>query len=162
MNINKTERIKAFVNKFFIQEIKRLQEEEFYYFSFILIGQAIEALGGLADNKPLKAKGQSFRRFTNAINGFMPPAYRLINKDNILYDKLRNQMTHSFIPSNALILTTRERNTRGYKHLQTVDRQIVLIAEDFYDDLLYACDKLFYLLDKGKIKPKMIADFELL
>lgn len=162
MNHEKKERIKSFINKFFIEEIKRLQKEEFYYFSFILIGQAIEALGGLMDNKPLKAKGQSFKRFTKSINVLMPPKYRLVNRDNVLYDKLRNQMTHSFIPSNALLLITREKNINNYNHLDTIDKKLVLIAEDFHEDIVTACNKLFYLLDNDKIKPKMIADFDLL
>jgi hypothetical protein len=162
MNHEKKERIKSFINKFFIEEIKRLQDNEFYYFSFILIGQAIEALGGLMDNKPLKARGQSFKRFTKSINSLMPPKYRLVNKDNVLYDKLRNQMTHSFIPSNSLILITKEKNINNYNHLDTVDGKLVLIAEDFYQDIVQACNKLFYLLDTEKVKAKMIADFDLL
>jgi len=162
MNHEKKERIKAFINKFFIEEIQRLQDNDFYYFSFILIGQAIETLGGLMDNKPLKARGQSFKRFTKAVNSLMPPKYRLVNKDNVLYDKLRNQMTHSFIPSNSLILITKEKNINNYNHLDTVDGKLVLIAEDFYQDMVQACNKLFYLLDTEKVKAKMIADFDLL
>ncbi len=162
MNHEKKERIKSFINKFFIEEIKRLQDNNFNYFSFILIGQAIEALGGLMDNKPLKARGQSFKRFTKSINSLMPPKYRLVNKDNVLYDKLRNQMTHSFIPSNSLMLITKEKNINNFNHLDTVDGKLVLIAEDFYHDMVQACNKLFYLLDTEKVKAKMIADFDLL
>ncbi len=162
MNHEKKERIKSFISKFFIKEIKRLQQEEFYYFSFILIGQAIEGLGGFMDNKPLKARGQSFKRFTKAINILMPPKYRLINKNNFLYDKLRNQMTHSFIPSNTLLLLTKEKNINNYSHLDIIDKKLVLIAEDFQEDIITACNKLFYLLDNDKVRPKMIANFDIL
>lgn len=160
MNDNKKERIKTFVNKFFVEELKRLQDENFHHFSFILIGEAIETLGGLMDNKPLKAKAQSMKRFNKAIYSLMPRKYTLANDDNFLYDKLRNQMVHSFIPSASLVLTCRKQNTNNYKHLETIEGKMVLISEDFYQDLLHACKRLFTLLDTEKVKAKMIAEFE--
>ena len=160
MNDDKKERIKAFVNKFFVEELKRIQEHNFHHFSFILIGEAIETLGGLMDNKPLKAKAQSMKRFNKGIYSLMPRKYTLANDGNFLYDKLRNQMVHSFIPSASLILTCREQNTNNYKHLEMVDGKMVLVSEDFYEDLLHACKRLFYLLDTEKVKAKMIAEFE--
>lgn len=160
MNDEKTERIRAFVNKFFIEEIKRLQDNGFHHFSFILIGEAIETLGGLMDSKPLKAKAQSMKRFTKGINVLMPRRYSIANNNNFLYDKLRNQMVHSFIPSASLILTSKEKNTNNYKHLEIVDGQMVLISEEFYKDLVHACNRLMHLLETEKIKPKMLADFD--
>lgn len=162
MNEEKKERIKAFVNKFFVQELDRLQKENFHHFSFILIGEAIETLGGLLDNKPLKAKAQSMKRFTKSIDVLMPRSYSVLNKDNFLYDKLRNQMVHSFIPSSSLILISRKNNPNNYKHLQIIEGRLVMISEDFYIDLVHACNRLFNLLDSEKIKPKMIAEFEYL
>jgi len=159
MNDEKTERIKTFVNKFFIEEIKRLQDNNFHHFSFILIGEAIETLGGLLDNKPLKAKAQSMKRFTKSINVLMPRSYSLANNNNFLYDKLRNQMVHSFIPSASLILTNEEKNTDNYKHLDIIDGKMVLISEVFYKDLVHACKRLIHLLETEKIKPKMLAEF---
>jgi hypothetical protein len=159
---DKKERIKAFVNKFFVEELYRLQKENFHHFSFILIGEAIETLGGLLDNKPLKAKAQSMKRFTKSINVLMPRKYSVVNKDNYLYDKLRNQMVHSFIPSSSLILISNNNNPNNYTHLQEVEGKLVMISEDFYTDLVHACNRLFHLLDTEKIKAKMIAEFEYL
>ncbi len=162
MNADKKERIKAFINKFFVEELNRLQKENFHHFSFILIGEAIETLGGFIDNKPLKAKAQSMKRFTKGINVLMPRKYALVNTGNFLYDKLRNQMVHSFIPSASLILISRDRNPNNYKHLQEVEGRLVMISEDFYEDLIHACNRLFHLLDTEKVKAKQIAEFEYL
>ena len=67
------------------------------------MGQAIEVLGGFLDNKPMKAKGQSSRRFSNSVNRLFGGRYRLLNDKLYLYDKLRNQMTHTFIPGGDLL-----------------------------------------------------------
>lgn len=159
MNNEKKERIKSFVNKIFVEEIRRLQDSNFHYFSFIIIGEAIETLGGLLDNKPIKAKAQSMKRFSKCIDVLMPKKYSIANSNNYLYDKLRNQMVHSFIPSSSLILTNRTNNIEQYKHLEFVDGKMVLISEDFYEDILYASKRLLYMLENEKIKPKSLADF---
>ncbi|MGB0977011.1 MAG: hypothetical protein ACPGSG_08515, partial [Prolixibacteraceae bacterium] len=70
---------KAFVERLFVQEIGRLQKEGFTFFSFILMGQAIETLGAFLDKKPMKATGQSAKRFSKGLNWLMGDAYKVIN-----------------------------------------------------------------------------------
>ena len=153
----KADQEKEFIKRIFIDEIGRLQKEGFHFFSFIMIGQAIEALGCFLDNKPLKARAQSAKRFSKSLNILMGNQYRAVNKDHWLYDKLRNQLTHSFVPSNSLLLCSRETLPEGAEHLQQLDDRLVLIAEDMYDDLVKGCQKLFGMIDKGKVPLKKIA-----
>lgn len=153
----KAELEKEFISRVFIQEIGRLQKEGFFFFSFILIGQAIEALGCFLDNKPLKATAQSSKRFSRSLNLLMGYRYRAVNQDHWLYDKLRNQLTHAFVPSKYLYLTHRNQKPLGVEHLQRVDGKLVLVAEDLYEDLVKGCNKLFSMIDKGEVPLKRIA-----
>lgn len=150
------EQEKDFIRKIFIDEIGRLQKEGFHFFSFIMMGQAIEALGCFMDNKPLKARAQSSKRFSKSLNILMGNEYRKVNKDHWLYDRLRNQLTHSFVPSKSLLLCSRDTQPDA-DHLQWMDDRLVLVAEDMYEDLVKGCDKLFGMIDKGKVPLKKIA-----
>lgn len=96
--------IEMFLEEVMIRELGKLQQAELSYMQFVLMGQAIEILGGFLDNKPMKAKGQSARRFSNGVNRLFGGRYRLLNDNFFLYDKLRNQMTHTFIPGGDLLL----------------------------------------------------------
>ncbi len=149
-------REKEFIKRIFIDEIGRLQQEKFYFFSFIVMSQAIEVLGCFLDKKPLKAKSQSAKRFDKSLGVLMGSRYRNANRKHCLYDKLRNQITHSFVPSNSLLLCSRTSHP-DVKHLTWLDGQLVLIAEDMYEDLVKACKKLFAMIDQGKVHLKNIA-----
>lgn len=151
---------KEFIQKIFIDDIKRLQKHEFHYLSIILIGQAIETLGAFLDKKPLRARQQSKKRFNKAINVLFKPRYKFLNREDWLYDKLRNHMTHMFVPSAYLHLTFKDDPTLDKRHLDMDDKKLIIIAEDFHNDLIQACEKLFKMIDEGRIKPKKIeADF---
>ena len=121
------------------------------------MGQAIEVLGSFLDNKPMKAKGQSAKRFSLGVKKLFGGRYRLLNDNCFLYDKLRNQMTHTFIPGNDLILLNQAENTKGYKHLQMADGKLVLISEVFYEDICNACERLLEAIKSGVLPPKNIA-----
>ena len=62
------ERIERFLQKVIVDEIAKLQGIGLTYMQFVVMGQAIEVLGSFLDNKPMKAKGQSGKRF--AVSGF--------------------------------------------------------------------------------------------
>lgn len=144
--------VKEFVNNFFIKEIGRLQDEKFYLFSFILIGQGIESLGAIMDSKPLKAKAQSRKRFDNAIYKLFPRDYQKLNLNGMLYDQLRSALTHLFIPGGFLTLASKSDKVFGDKHLQVVNGATVIVAEYLYNDFVYACNRLFDGIDKGVVK----------
>ena len=112
------QQIELFLEEVIIRELGKMQEIEISYMPFVLMGQAIEVLGGFLDNKPMKAKGQSSRRFSNSVNRLFGGRYRLLNDKLYLYDKLRNQMTHTFIPGGDLLLLNHADPAGRYQHLQ--------------------------------------------
>lgn len=149
--------IEVFLDEVIIRELGKLQQAGLSYMQFVLMGQTIEVLGGFLDNKPMKAKGQSSRRFSNGVNRLFGGRYRLLNDNYFLYDKLRNQMTHTFIPGGDLLLLSHEDSTGNYKHLEYKDGKLVLIGTVFYQDICKACRRLMVHLEEGKIRPKNIA-----
>lgn len=156
-NKEQIERIESFLNEVIIKELGKLQLAGLSYMQFVIMGQAVEVLGGFLDNKPMKAKGQSARRFSSGVNRLFGGRYRLLNDNFLLYDKLRNQMTHTFIPGADLLLLSHEDSVTGYTHLHYADGRLVLIAETFYNDICKACGRLLADLKGGRVKPKNIA-----
>lgn len=155
-NREQIERIEFFLHAVVVEELEKLQRAGLTYMHFVIMGQAVEVLGGFLDRKPMKAKGQSARRFAAAVRYLLGGRYRLLNENNFLYDKLRNQMTHTFLPGGDLILVNTERE-EGYTHLEIRDKCLVLVAETFCGDIRRACGRLVQLLKEGRIKPKNIA-----
>lgn len=154
-NKEQIERIESFLNEVIVKELGKLQKAELSYMQFVLMGQAIEVLGGFLDNKPMKAKGQASKRFSNGVSRLFGGRYRLLNDNYFLYDKLRNQMTHTFIPGGDLLLVGKA--DAGCQHLSYVDGRLVLVAEVFYQDICVACSRLIDNMKAGRIKPKNIA-----
>ncbi len=152
--------IEQFLEKVVIQELGKLQQIELSYMQFVLMGQAIEVLGSFLDNKPMKAKEQSAKRFNNGVKYLFGGRYRLLNDNNFLYDKLRNQMTHTFIAGNQLLLLSHKNTDNRYQHLDYFEGKLVLIGEVFYEDICRACSRLIDGLKNGKIKPKHIGFHE--
>lgn len=150
-------RIEHFLREVVEKEIAKLQGAGLSYMQFVIMGQAIEVLGSFLDNKPMKAKGQSAKRFSLAVKKLFGGRYRLLNDNCFLYDKLRNQMTHTFIPGGDLILLNQSENTGAYKHLQMTNGQLVLISEVFYEDICRASGRLLEALKSGVLPPKNIA-----
>ena len=149
--------IKSFLEEVIVQEIGKLQQIDLSYMQFVIMGQAIEVLGSFLDNKPMKAKGQSSRRFSMGVDRLLGGRYRLLNNNYFLYDKLRNQMTHTFIPSGDLLLLDQRDPAGIYTHLHYHGKKLVLVAEVFYEDICEACKRLISYLEAGKVKPKNIA-----
>ena len=149
--------IETFLEKVIIQELGKLQKAELSYMQFVLMGQAIEVLGSFLDQKPMKAKDQSSKRFNNGVKYLFGGKYRLLNDNNYLYDKLRNQMTHTFISGNELLLLPNRIDGQPYPHLEYWNGKLVLIGSVFYEDICMACSRLVNYLKEGKVKPKQIA-----
>ncbi|KIO43400.1 MULTISPECIES: hypothetical protein [Porphyromonadaceae] len=149
-------RIEYFLRNVMIKELSKVVELELSYMQFVIMGQAVEVLGSFLDTKPMKAKGQSAKRFASGVTKLFGGRYRLLNENYYLYDKLRNQMTHTFIPGGDLLLINRNENKNGYKHLEVTEGKLVLISEFFYEDICKAVDRLCEALKTGKIKPKNI------
>lgn len=153
-------RIEAFIEKIIKGELGEVIKSDALNMKFVLIGQTIEVLGALLDNKPMKAKSQSARRFNHAINSLFGGEYRVQNSDYYLYDKLRNQMTHSFIPGGDIELYSRASDTIKH-HMKKENGILVMIADNFYADIVEASNRLLHLIKVGKVKAKNIAfDYE--
>lgn len=153
---NDLDTLKKFVQHYFIEEIARLNQHNFGYFSFVVIAQAIEMLGAALDDKPFRAKNQSRKRFDLGIRALFDERYQRLAINGWLYENFRCNMSHLFVPSNAILLLTREQATENEKHLSKKGESVIFIAEDFQEDLRKAC--LFFIkkIDKGQVKPKKI------
>lgn len=149
--------IEKFLDEVVIRELGKIQQADLCYMQFVLMGQAIEVLGGFLDNKPMKAKGQSSKRFSNGVNRLFGGRYRLLNDNYFLYDKLRNQMTHTFIPGGDLLLYSHKALAGNAGHLEYAGGKLVLISDVFYQDICTASARLVNLLKEGKVKPKNIS-----
>ncbi len=144
-----------FIKKEILDEIARLQDNGFHYLSVYVISMAIEFVGSFLDSKPFRARQQSKQRFSNAINNLFPPSYHRLNHNDWLYNKLRNHLAHSFMPSSWIVIASKKENP-NLVHLSLKEKKTVFIAEDFYQDFESACNILFRLMESGKIKPKKI------
>jgi hypothetical protein len=155
--VEQVERIECFLHDVIVTELSKMQGIGLSYMQFVLMGQAIEVLGSFLDRKPMKARDQSARRFALSVNKLFGGRYRLLNDKNALYDKLRNQMTHTFIPGGNMLLLNRKDNREGYRHLEQVGERLVLIAEDFHEDICRAVERLCLALKEGRLKAKPIS-----
>jgi len=149
-NLSSTE----FIKKVFIEGIGKLVDDGSYHFAFLSMSQAIETLGSFLDAKPLKARDQSKLRFSHAINKLMPFKYADLNNHHELYNQLRASLAHTFTPGRRLILTSKANRENGSRHLQIKDEQLILVAEDFYQDFKKACLRLLEGMDQGIIHEK--------
>jgi len=147
---------KEFIQKVFIEETENLVRQGFYHFAFVIMSQALETLGSFLDSKPLKARDQSKLRFSHAINKLMPVNYAQLNNNHSLYDQLRASLAHTFTSSRQIILSSRTNHEFGKKHLQKQDDKLILVAEDFYEDLKKACLRLLNGMEKGIVSDKKI------
>lgn len=153
----KTGQIASFLQQVIVNDLKTVSESHPCALHFVLMGLSIEVLGGFLDSKPMKAKGQSAKRFSYAVKYLFGGKYRLLNENGFLYDKLRNQLCHSFLPGGDLLLLEQEQNSAGHTHLQVIEGRLVIVAEDFYRDICNACERLLLLMKEGKVKTKNIA-----
>ena len=148
---------KDFIENKLLKEIQRLQDSGFYYLSFLVISQAIEFTGAFLDSKPIRARGQSKKRFANALSQLFAKEYGLINTNDFLYDKLRSHITHSLFPSTWMLLTSRKEEP-DLMHLSKKRGKLVFIAEDFFEDFKKACYELISMIDEKRVKDKKLSN----
>lgn len=133
-----------------------MQNHGFTFFSVVLITQGIETFGGILDNKPLKAQAQSKKRFDKALRKLFPPLYGFINKNDFLYDKLRNHMVHTLIPSSQIrIVSNDEKNS--HQHLSMQDKILIINPAQYQKDFAAAASLLLQLIEKGEVYNKKIS-----
>ena len=114
---------------------------------FILIAVGIEFLGACLDRQHIKATARSEKRFNLAIVKLFPKKYHhFVKKESVpnLYFDFRCPIIHQFKPGKSVFLCSREdADTIGQSHLSYhPEGSLILVAEEFYDDLASAGSKL--------------------
>lgn len=150
----KEEHIK-FLNEQVVNPLSKIKSENSIIFAFILMAQSLEIIGAYLDNKPMRAKNQSSKRFNLAVNKLFKKEYRDLNSNNFLYKQLRTCLLHMFIPSSKTEL--RFGKAPSGIHPVASENKVVFYADDFYEDIERAVNQIIRMIDNGKIKPKKIS-----
>ena len=145
-----------FLKNTVLKNVETAFENNQILFGFMTVAQAIEILGAYLDDKPLRAKRQSLKRFSLAINLLFPKEYYLANNKNFLYYQLRACMTHFFIPSAKLSLNFGKDN-KEKPHLSIKNGIMYLYHENFLKDFQIAVSKLEKRILERKLKLKSIS-----
>jgi len=143
-----------FLNSFIISQAKSLQEKKAYLASVTTLTIGLEVLGGFFDKKPLKSPKQSKIRFRTATDKLLGGKYAVINRDDYLYEMLRNQLLHSLLPGKALIMELSDTEN----HLLLINNTLLFNPQVFLTDVETAVIKLRKLINEGKAFEKRIPD----
>ena len=146
---------KEYIEKYLINEVSSLIETENYFPSLVYATIGIETLGAIIDDKPIRAKNQSKSRFAAALYHLFPNQYGFVNKQNFLYEALRNHSAHNLIPSSKISFINKDDNKT--RHLDQKKSQVNFIIEIFAKDFLTACNKAIDMIDNNEAKSKSIA-----
>lgn len=145
---------KTFIERFMIKEVESMLEHQLYYPLLVYTAIGIETLGAIIDTKPIRAREQSRFRFASALYNLFPNQYGFVNKQNFLYDALRNHSAHNLMPSSKLLLINKDDKT--VRHLDQKKNQVSLVIEILAKDFLKACETAIYKIDSGEVKLKQI------
>lgn len=126
------------------------------YIKFLNIAICIEYLGACLDHHQFDKDGESENRFNDALKKLFNKKYEKFAKagsEVYLYEDFRCRFVHQLRPSRKIVLTHREESkVEKTKHLAPLkDGRLVLVLEDFYDDLEKAATRLVDQFKKGKI-----------
>ena len=139
--------IKININK----EIKVLLENGFIDSAFLICIMGIEFLGAMVDEKPIRANGQSSKRFKIGLRKFFPKRYGKPSITEVIYKGLRCNVGH------LLQFSTRIEFTQEISsHLNEEDLAIKISKKQFIKDYILATEKMnqrftdgIYQLKKG-------------
>lgn len=140
-----------FIRKYFIEELERLQKQDFNYYSALLCCQIIESMGAFIDKKPFAAPAQSKKRFDSAIEVLFPKNYQHLNENSWFYHKFRCNLLHYFSVGKHFYLDL-ENNEN---HLCKNDSgKFIFSIEQFNTDTINAAKLLLSLFERNQIKRK--------
>lgn len=160
MTISTSEQHLEFLNDHVLGAVKKTFDNNQIFFGFMVLGQAIEILGSYLDDKPMRAKQQSLKRFSIAINRLFPPKYREANESSFLYYQLRACMTHMFVPTAKLNLISGKQN-KEKPHLSISNGVMSIYSEDFLTDFTLAVSSLQKRISDKKLRLKTISAGEI-
>lgn len=143
-----------FIKKYLIQEVELLLKNEQYYPLLVYASIGIETLGAIIDHKPIRAREQSKFRFASALFHLFPNQYGFVNKQNFLYESLRNHSAHNLLPSGLLFIV--DKDHKSVRHLDRKKEKLTFVIEQFAQDYLSACEKALQMIESGEVKLKQI------
>ncbi|NWL03596.1 hypothetical protein DM790_22480 [Flavobacterium collinsii] len=154
--------VKNTIEKIIQGEIKEIiQFEKAPFIKFQLLSTSLEFLGACMDNKEFYAKKSSEERFNKALIKLMPKKYHKYAKNDSaisLYSILRCGMIHKLRPLNDTILLSERKNIEGDINMTEINNQLIIILEDFYDDINQACENLKKLYETKKLPNKKLEE----
>lgn len=115
------------------------------------IMQGIESLGALLDDKPLKARDQSKRRFRSALRRLFGARYREVDDRIDLYERLRNHLAHVRSISASIAVTE-----QADLHLTSVSDVVNIHPATFLSDFEDACNRIIESDKNGRLPRKNI------
>ncbi len=145
---------KQLIEEYLVKETEQLLKHKSYYPLMVYATIGIETLGAILDKKPIRAREQSRFRFASALYHLFPNQYGFVNKNNFLYESLRNHSAHNLIPSSKLYI--QETTSPKMRHLDQSKERVTFIIETFANDFLKACNIVIQKIDKGEVKNKRI------
>lgn len=155
--------VEAAVRQIIQTEIKELVEYNGApYIKFLLLSVAIEFLGACMDSHAFEDDRQSKDRFNKALKKLFPKKYHKYSKKGAkinLFRDFRCGMIHKLRPSNGVRFSERKYHNPGVnEHLLEKDGRLLLVLEDFYDDLDIACENLKKLARENKLPTKKLEE----
>jgi len=137
------------------------------YIKFLPITACIEFMGACYDEQPfdtsrLDKPNIVETRFNTALKNLFDKAYHPFAKaDNAyyFYMNLRNPMIHQLRPHAGIAFTTRKESLEDKtEHLKVINNSekdlLILVLEDFYDDLRIAAERLIRFFENGTLTNK--------
>ncbi|OFZ02009.1 MAG: hypothetical protein A3K10_10580 [Bacteroidetes bacterium RIFCSPLOWO2_12_FULL_31_6] len=145
-------------------EVDNTIEQPNFYTKFIMIAPCIEFLGACYDEMDFDSTRLDHdkiveRRFNTALKKIFPKSYLPFSKSKAtysLYRFYRCAILHQLRPGEGIALTTRKDASENKQvHLQiTVNKELILVIEDLFDDLKKAAQKVIDGYENGSITNK--------
>ena len=149
------------INSIIIGELKSIiyDHKGSTYIKFLNMAIGIEYLGACLDHHPFDKDKESESRFNESLKKLFDKKYKKYAKKNsspYLYEEFRCAFVHQLRPGKNIVLTHREESkVEGTTHLKSIKSgQLVLVLEEFFDDLEKAANRLIDQFKKGKITNK--------
>ena len=143
--------VKSYTNLKINQEITVLLENGFIDSAFLISIMGIEFLGAMVDEKPVRANGQSSKRFKIGLRKFFPKRYGKPSITEVIYKGLRCNVGH-LLQFSTRIKFIEETSS----HLNEEDSVIKICKKQFIKDYISATEKMnqrftdgIYQLKKG-------------
>ena len=134
-------------------EIQSLLANGFVDSAFLIAVMGIEFLGAMVDDKPVRANGQSSRRFKIGLRKFFPKRYGKPSITESIYKSLRCNVGHLLQFSSKIDFVD-----DSISHLIEEGVVLKISKKQFVKDYITATDKLnqrleegIYLLKKGVV-----------